>query len=487
MAEFKLICDSEDGSLEIELEEGRFSFGRGSEAEYRFTDDGLSRLHASVYSEEGRIWVVDENSTNGTTVNGEEVDGSGLPLYDGDAIRIGHHTILRVVKLESDEQEPVPAAVSAETTVASEPEEHSALIVPLALIGVALIVIVSSVGFIAYLMYGSGPTTLGRNDPYTNNDPNDLDPIDGNGSPDGVVTPTPGSATPETGLPTPESTGIGPDPNTTGTIGPTPPPLPKKQYLQMTPAEQSLYIKVKAEKVARLIGNRSAGDIPPGAVSSIKRFVDQYAKRFRASRVDDCRGRTTFTRSDMQTVLERASRNVPFITRSFRRQAVDPQVGIYVAMIESEHCVCLQSPTGPLGMFQFTFNTGKAFGLDVKPKASPANPDERCQPLAASLASAKYLKYLSGRIGTGPLSVPLAIASYNSGEGGLGKNLMTALMAQSSEERSFWTLVANAERLSKQFKHENIKYVPKFFAAAIVGENPRDFGSNLQPLSTYTR
>ena len=43
------------------------------------------------------------------------------------------------------------------------------------------------------------------------------------------------------------------------------------------------------------------------------------------------------------------------------------------------------------------------------------------------------------------------------------------------------------EKLSKQFQMENIKYVPKFFAAAIIGENPQDFGLNLKPLSTYTK
>ncbi len=39
----------------------------------------------------------------------------------------------------------------------------------------------------------------------------------------------------------------------------------------------------------------------------------------------------------------------------------------------------------------------------------------------------------------------------------------------------------------KQFNNENIKYVPKFFATAIIGENPQDFGVNLQPLSTYIK
>jgi hypothetical protein len=101
------------------------------------------------------------------------------------------------------------------------------------------------------------------------------------------------------------------------------------------------------------------------------------------------------------------------------------------------------------------------------------------------------MKTLTTRIGTGPLSIPLAIASYNSGEGGLGQNLKSALTAKESQERSFWTLVANKDVMSgkvgEQFRKENIKYVPKFFGAAILGENPRDFGINMVQLSSYTK
>ena len=83
--------------------------------------------------------------------------------------------------------------------------------------------------------------------------------------------------------------------------------------------------------------------------------------------------------------------------------------------------------------------------------------------------------------------MPLAIGSYNSGEGGLSTNLEKALSTNSGLPRDFWTLISNGEKLSKQFQAENFKYVPKFFAAAIIGENPQDFGLNLQPVSTYSR
>ena len=191
--------------------------------------------------------------------------------------------------------------------------------------------------------------------------------------------------------------------------------------------------------------------------------------------------------SDTVSILERAKANAPFIVREFNKQDVSPYVGIYLAFIESEHCPCLQSNTGPLGLFQFTTATGRAHGLDTRRSANPSNPDERCQKEPAAKAAASYMKTLTARIGTGSLSIPLAIASYNSGEGGLGKNLKTALTANESQERSFWTLVANKQILVEQFKKENIKYVPKFFGAAIIGENPKDFGINMLALSSYTK
>jgi hypothetical protein len=231
-----------------------------------------------------------------------------------------------------------------------------------------------------------------------------------------------------------------------------------------------------------MIGNRTSGEIPPLAIDKIKGFLDAYAKRVNVKPLSSCK-----FGDNLQITYERASKNAPFIIHAFNQEGVDPQIGMYLAMIESEHCVCLQSPTGPLGMFQFTKATGENYGLSVFKGASPSNPDERCKPEPAARAAAKYMKFLTGRYGTGPSSVPLAIGSYNSGEGGLSTNLKTALESNEGLPRDFWSLIANGEKLSKQFQSENFKYVPKFFAAAIIGENPTDFGLTLNPLSTYTK
>ena len=51
-------------------------------------------------------------------------------------------------------------------------------------------------------------------------------------------------------------------------------------------------------------------------------------------------------------------------------------------------------------------------------------------------------------------------------------------------ERNFWTLFANRNQLDDSFRNESAYYIPSFFAAAIIGENPQTFGLQTPPLST---
>jgi hypothetical protein len=51
-------------------------------------------------------------------------------------------------------------------------------------------------------------------------------------------------------------------------------------------------------------------------------------------------------------------------------------------------------------------------------------------------------------------------------------------------ERNFWTLFAHRNELDETFRKESAGYIPAFFAAAIIGENPRAFELKTPPLST---
>ena len=486
MLDITLTYSTPEGSQTIDLDRDRTTLGRGSDADYRFDDNSLSRLHATIYRDGDRVWVVDENSTNGTFVNGEPVTGSGIPLRDGDAVKIGNNTSL-MVRVRQPEQ--VAAAATPAATdgpfiqaqaVSAPQQESSGSLIPIVVIAFAVLVISMSAVFIGFTVLGSSEPP-----PVVRNSDDDVD--SGNDIKTGTDTsPTPKPSGSIASNSTPDNTTIvdNTDPANTS-ISVSAPPSGKK-YLEMSDAERRQYIEVRAMKVAQVIGNRSSQAIPAAAVDKIKGFVDGYASRTRAKvRTGAC----GFS-DNLEATFKRASVNAPFIIKAFNEKGIDPRIGLYLAMIESEHCTCLQSGTGPLGMFQFTYATAKLHFVPsdgVIKGASPSNPDVRCQPEPSARAAASYMKALTGRYGTGPSSVPLAIGSYNSGEGGLSQNLQKALDSGECLPRDFWTLIAKGDILSKQFQSENFKYVPKFFAAAIIGENPQDFGLNLQPISTYSK
>ncbi|MDQ3132864.1 MAG: FHA domain-containing protein [Acidobacteriota bacterium] len=480
MREIIFTYPTPEGSKEIALDGEKISFGRGSEADFRFPDDGLSRLHATVYSDGGsRVWIVDENSSNGSFVNGVKVTGSGTPLNNGDTIKIGHFTNLKV--RISEKQTPAQITPNNQNSNSvSASAQNPAYLIPVAVIAVALFVFSISAVFIGYTVLGnSKPEIVQTDDPDDFNDePNDEKEKD--------ATPTP-TATPKaekTAATVSDNTSLTDSPEAANTGANVVLPAGKK-YLEMSDSERRQYLEAKAMRVAQIIGNSTSDKIPSEAIDKIKGFADGFARRINVKSLSTCK-----FGDSLQVTYERASKNAPFIVRAFNEKGIDPRIGLYLAMIESEHCVCLQSPTGPLGMFQFTFATAKIHfepSEGVIKGASPSSPDDRCKPEPAARAAASYMKALTGRYGTGPASVPLAIGSYNSGEGGLSTNLQKALDANEGLPRDFWTLISKGEILSKQFQSENFKYVPKFFAAAIIGENPQDFGLKLQPLSTYSK
>jgi pSer/pThr/pTyr-binding forkhead associated (FHA) protein len=67
---------------------GGLSIGRSREADVQIDDRYASGIHARVFSREGRTFVEDMNSTNGTLLNDAELKGEA-ELLDGDIVRIG--------------------------------------------------------------------------------------------------------------------------------------------------------------------------------------------------------------------------------------------------------------------------------------------------------------------------------------------------------------------------------------------------------------
>jgi diguanylate cyclase (GGDEF)-like protein len=75
------------------LEQERTIIGRGGKAHIRILDEGISREHAQIAVEGGRVYLQDLGSTNGTYCNGLRVERK--ELVDGDKILVGSTTILK--------------------------------------------------------------------------------------------------------------------------------------------------------------------------------------------------------------------------------------------------------------------------------------------------------------------------------------------------------------------------------------------------------
>lgn len=69
------------------------SIGRGDATQIQLFDDGISRRHAELIHRDGRTYLRDLGSTNGTFCNGQRI--TELELRDGDKIQVGSTTILK--------------------------------------------------------------------------------------------------------------------------------------------------------------------------------------------------------------------------------------------------------------------------------------------------------------------------------------------------------------------------------------------------------
>src|SRR5215210_8051989 len=91
MREIILHIEAPDGARQQVALENEITIGRTSLAQIVVDDAQLSRVHATVWREGDDVWIQDENSTNGTFVNGERIS-TERKLNEGDEILLGTET-----------------------------------------------------------------------------------------------------------------------------------------------------------------------------------------------------------------------------------------------------------------------------------------------------------------------------------------------------------------------------------------------------------
>jgi len=169
-----LHIENRNESKTVELDR-ELSIGRTPAAQLVLEDEGLSRVNTVIFEDGDDVLVTDENSTNGTFLNGEKIAGRPKVLNNGDRIKIGTHTEIRVeiddgrarstVNTAFQPDVAVPTPPSPETFAVPPPAIHAVssanktptiLIVAIAM--TVLILVLGGIGFlIASRGGGSGP------------------------------------------------------------------------------------------------------------------------------------------------------------------------------------------------------------------------------------------------------------------------------------------------------------------------------------------
>jgi peptidoglycan lytic transglycosylase D len=238
---------------------------------------------------------------------------------------------------------------------------------------------------------------------------------------------------------------------------------PGKQYVDMSRAERLTFVGEQARRIAREMSG-SEYQFTADFEKEIQKAVTQYNERIGKN------GRT-----DLRLVLERGQANAPVVNAAFRARNVSPIFGLYISFIESEFNNLESSgPTKALGMFQFLPSTGKRYGL---------SPDDLMDVGRSADAAARYLTDSMQAFSNDPMKEALALLAYNRGAQQTAQDLQVSLNEQ-NKRCSICALTADRDKLDETFRQESVFYVPRFFAAAIIGENPQVFGFKMQPLSS---
>ncbi len=244
------------------------------------------------------------------------------------------------------------------------------------------------------------------------------------------------------------------------------PKLASKLFWQMTEAEQLVFIRERARHIQTLIGDEPA-EFNEEELRAIKVEIDDYVEE------KDSLSQKPFEEG-LRVIYGRASQYAPLVIRAYEARQLPPALGLYQAMIESEYHDCLISETGNAGLFQFTRKTAAKYNL--KPK-------DYCDVEKQSDAAARYMSDLTSDFGDGKSSATLGLLGFVIGED-KPRDYLRQLRGCGVTERSFWAIFRHGQNLQPPLSDDGKQYVPRFFAAAIIGETPDVFELSTLPLST---
>jgi membrane-bound lytic murein transglycosylase D len=153
---------------------------------------------------------------------------------------------------------------------------------------------------------------------------------------------------------------------------------------------------------------------------------------------------TTSRKAMMGRILGLSQMYFPMIEEELARLNLPLELRM-LPIVESALNPIAVSRAGATGLWQFMYNTGKIYGLEITSFV-----DQRRDPLLSTKAACRYLKDLYAMYG----DWTLAIASYNCGPGNVNK----ALKRAGDDAKTFWDIYPYLPR-------ETRGYVPSLVAA----------------------
>ena len=229
-------------------------------------------------------------------------------------------------------------------------------------------------------------------------------------------------------------------------------------YDGLSSEEEAIY------RVARAFGE-SELTIPPAFVDEVKVYVARWRNSNR-----------------FQTAVRTAQVNgyIPVTVAALRRNGLPPEF-FYLALQESNYDTRIVGPWTRYGhakgAWQFIPETGRRYGLETGPLVAQGvyDPlDERHNFDAAADAAARYLHDIYVHLSQA--SGLLVCASYNWGEHRVKQNMRG--IANDPEHRTYWRFLTEYRA---RMPDETKGYVMNIFAAAVIGQNPRMFGIDMDP------
>ena len=164
------------------------------------------------------------------------------------------------------------------------------------------------------------------------------------------------------------------------------------------------------------------------------------------------------------TWLERGSVYEPMIRSVFREHGL-PEDLYYLALVESGFEPHAYSRAAAVGVWQFMAATATGYGLKMNWWL-----DERRDPVASTVAAARFLRDLRTQFG----SDFLAAAAYNGGPSRVQRGL-NRRGTEISGDPAFFALTE-----AGYLPRETQNYVPQLIAAALVAKEPEKYGISVE-------